>query len=223
METIIELIQTFIHLDQQLPLISQFGAWLYPALFAIVFFETGLMVMSLLPGDSLLFGAGTLAALGSLELLWLLALAYLATSLADSLNYFIGRHIGRRLLFGRLSIIQPRHIAKTERFFAQRGRGAIVLARFVPWVRSLTPFVAGMAVMPYHRFLFYNLAGGLVWVSFFVLGGYFFGNVPLVRENLPLILVVVVVLSTLPAVVGISRERGVLARIRSGSHDRRDA
>ena len=214
METFRELIQAFIDLDQHLLSITQLGTWLYLILFAIVFFETALMVMSLLPGDSLLFTAGTLAALGSLDFIWLLALAIVATVLADSLNYFIGDRAGRRLLLGRLPFTKAEHLERTERYLTHRGRLAIVLARFVPYVRSLTPFVAGMSQMSYRRFLRYNLIGALVWVSFFVFGGYFLGNVPLVRENLSLVLVAVFILSTVPFFLELGRDGRVLDRIR---------
>jgi membrane-associated protein len=209
METLTEVLHTFINLDQHLPLIVSLGGWLYLIMFAIVFFETGLMILSLLPGDSLLFTAGALAALGSLELAWLLALAFVATVLADSVNYAIGDRAGRRLLLGRLPFTQPHHLERTERFFAERGRMAIVMARFIPWIRAFTPFVAGMSQVPYYRFLFYNLLGAVVWVSFFALTGYFFGNVPLVRDNMVLVLVGVLILSSMPAVFEVARGRRV--------------
>jgi membrane-associated protein len=217
-EPLTEVIHAFTDLDQHLPLIMSLGSWLYPILFAIVFFETGLMILSLLPGDSLLFTAGALAALGSLELTWLLALALVATVLADSINYAIGDRAGRRLLLGRLPFTQPRHIERTERLFAEHGRMAIVLARFIPWIRSFTPFIAGMSQVPYYRFLFYNLIGAVVWVSFFALSGYFFGNVPLVRDNLLLVLVGILILSSMPAVVGLARSRLARAGIRVPVH-----
>lgn len=194
-----------------MPLVTQLGWWLYVAIFAIIFFETGLIIMSLLPGDSLLFTAGTLAALGSLDLIWLLALAFVATILADSLNYLIGDRAGRRLLVGRLPFTQPKHMERAERFFANRGRTAIILARFIPWLRSLTPFVAGMSLMPYRRFLYYNLIGGFIWVSFFLFGGYLFGNVPVVRDNFVFVLVAVLIFSSLPAVFELIREKRALA------------
>lgn len=219
METMTEIVQTFINLDQYLPMIVSFGGWLYLILFAVVFFETGLMVLSLLPGDSLLFTAGALAALGSLELAWLLALALVATVLADSVNYAIGDRAGRRLLLGRLPFTQPHQLEKTERFFAERGRLAIVLARFIPWIRSFTPFVAGVVQVPYYRFLFYNLLGAAVWVSFFALAGYFFGNVPFVRDNMVLVLVGVLILSSMPAVVEVARSRMARAPVQTASSD----
>jgi membrane-associated protein len=206
-EQITEIIQVFLNLDQHLPLITQFGPWLYLILFAIIFFDTGLIILSFLPGDSLLFTAGALAAFGSLDLIWLLLLAFVATILADSLNYLIGDRGGRRLLVGRLPFTQPKHMEKTNHFFTTHGRTAIIMARFIPWVRSLTPLVAGMSLMPYRRFLYYNLIGGFIWVSFFVLGGYFFGNIPLVRDNLPLVIIAVAILSPLPAVVELVREK----------------
>jgi membrane-associated protein len=217
METLTEVFHTFINLDQHLPLIVSLGGWLYLIMFAVVFFETGLMILSLLPGDSLLFTAGALAALGSLELAWLLALAFVATVLADSVNYAIGDRAGRRLLLGRLPFTQPHHLERTERFFAERGRMAIVLARFIPWIRSFTPFVAGMSQVPYYRFLFYNLLGAVVWVSFFALTGYFFGNVPLVRDNMVLVLVGILILSSMPAVFEVARGRRVRVRSRATS------
>jgi membrane-associated protein len=206
-EQITEIIQAFLNLDQHLPLVTQFGPWLYLILFVIVFFDTALIILSFLPGDSLLFTAGALAAFGSLDLFWLLLLALVATILADSLNYLIGDRGGRRLLVGRLPFTQPKHMERTSRFFATHGRTAVIMARFIPWVRSLTPFVAGMSLMPYRRFLYYNVIGGLLWVGIFVLGGYFFGNIPLVRENLPLILIAVLILSGLPGVVEFAREK----------------
>lgn len=207
-----EIIQTFLNLDQYLPLITQFGFWLYIILFAIVFLETGLIFLSIIPGDSVLFVAGALAAVGSLELVWLLTLAFVATLSADSLNYLIGDRAGRRLLVGRLPFTQPRHMQRTQDFFAHRGRTAIVLARFIPWLRSLTPFVAGMSLMPYRRFFTYDLIGGVIWVAFFVLGGYFFGNIPFVRENLPVVLVAVLFLAAIPVFAGIFRNKFSFAR-----------
>jgi membrane-associated protein len=218
-ETLTEIVHTFINLDQHLPAIMSIGGWLYLILFAVVFFETGLMILSLLPGDSLLFTAGALAALGSLELAYLLALAFVATVLADSVNYAIGDRAGRRLLVGRLPFTQPHHLERTERFFTERGRLAIVLARFIPWIRSFTPFVAGMVQVPYYRFLFYNLLGAVVWVSFFALAGYFFGNVPLVRDNMALVLVGVLILSSMPAVVEVARSRMARAPVQTASSD----
>lgn len=212
MESLVEIFHTFINLDQYLPLLTQFGIWLYVILFAVVFFETGLVFLSILPGDSLLFVAGTLAAIGSLELAWLLPLAFVATLSADSLNYLIGDRAGRRLLVGRLPFTQTRHLQRTENFFANSGRTAVVLARFIPWLRSLTPFVAGMALMPYRRFFTYNLIGGIIWVSFFALGGYFFGNIPFVREHLPMVLVAVVFLAAIPVVIGLVRKKFAFAR-----------
>jgi membrane-associated protein len=208
-EQITEIIQAFQNFDEYLPLISQFGSWIYIILFAIVFFDTGLFILSFLPSDSLLFTAGALAAFGSLELLWLLLLALVATILADSLNYLIGQRAGRRFLVGRLPFTQPKHMARTNQFFVARGRSAIILARFIPLVRSLTPFVAGMSLMPYRRFLTYNIIGAFLWVSFFALGGYFFGNITLVRENLPLILIAVLLLSGLPGLIELLRGKHI--------------
>lgn len=213
-EPIRELIEVILDFDQHLLSVTQLGYWLYLILFAIVFFETALMVMSLLPGDSLLFTAGTLAALGWLDFVWLLALAIVATVLADSLNYYIGDRAGRRLLLGRLPFTKPEHLQRTQRYLTHRGRLTIVLARFVPYVRSLTPFVAGMSQMSYRQFLHYNLIGALVWVSFFVMGGYFFGNMPLVRENLSLVLISVFILSATPFFFEIGRDGRVWEKIK---------
>lgn len=201
MEQITEIVQAFLNLDQHLPLITALGPWLYLILFIIVFFDTALVILSFVPGDSLLFTAGALAAYGSLDLFTLLLLAFIATILADSLNYFIGDRAGRRFLVGRLPFTQPKHMQRTSRFFNTHGGTAVIMARFIPWVRSLTPLIAGMSLMPYRRFLFYNIIGGLIWVCFFVMIGYFFGNIPVIRDNLPLVLVAVLILAPLPAVI----------------------
>lgn len=212
MEQIVDLFQTFSQLDQYIPLLTQFGMWLYLILFAVVFLETGVIFLSVIPGDSLLFIAGALAAIGSLELVWLLLLSIVSTLLADNFNYLIGDRAGRRLLIGKLPFTKPKHIKQTQHFFANRGRTAVILARFIPWVRSLTPFVAGMSLMPYKKFFTYNFIGGLIWVCFFVLGGYFFGNIPYVRENFPMVLVAVVILSMIPVAVEILRKRPIFSR-----------
>jgi membrane-associated protein len=218
-ENITELIQTLLEIDQYLPLITQFGAWVYLVLFVVVFLETGLILMSIFPGDSLLFIAGALAAVGSLDLGWLLVLALAATLLADSFNYVVGGQAGRRVLIGRLPFTQARHLNRTERYLTQSGRSAIVLARFIPWIRSMLPFVAGMSTMPYRRFLLFNTVGALVWVGVFVLGGFFFGNLPVVQDNLSLVLLAVVLLAVLPVLISLGRERRALVRNRVGNND----
>ena len=198
MEVFTELFQTIIHIDQYLPLIAQYGNWLYLVLFVTAFLETGLILLSIVPSNSLLFGAGFLAAQGTLDIIWLVLLVCLATVLADSINYLLGKKAGRRLLIGRLPFTKQEHLERTELFFRKHGKFAVVVARFIPVVRPLTPVAAGVALMPYEKFLFYNLIGAIIWAGAFIFGGFFFGNVPIVRMNLHLVMLAVVIIPTLP-------------------------
>ncbi len=197
METITTWLQWLLHFDSTLTaFVSNYGAWAYPLLFTVIFVETGLVVMPFLPGDSLLFVAGALAATGALHLGWLAVLLVVAAVAGDALNYHVGAYLGARAARSRW--IKAEHLARTERFFARHGGKAIVLARFVPIVRTFAPFVAGMGRMGYRRFLVYNVGGGLVWVLLFLAAGYYFGGLPLVRENFSLIIPVIILISLLP-------------------------
>lgn len=190
-------------------MVSSVGAWSYGILFVIIFCETGLIITPFLPGDSLLFAAGSIAALGVLDLPWLLVVLLAAAVLGDTFNYWIAREGGLRLLEGPLAkYVNKKHLEKTNRFFEKYGAKAIVLARFVPIVRTIAPFTAGIARMDYRRFALYNVIGAVLWVFAFTLGGYAFGNIPVVKENFSLVIFGIIFVSLLPAVVEWWRARG---------------
>lgn len=191
----------FINLDVHLgELISNYGTWTYAILFLIIFCETGLVVMPLLPGDSLLFAAGTFAALGSLDPWILCGLLITAAILGDTVNYWIGKSIGPRAFSGNVRFLKKEYLEKTQRFYEKHGGKTIILARFVPIVRTFAPFVAGVGTMNYGRFLAYNVIGAIVWVTGFVWLGYLFGNIPVVKERFSLVILAIIVLSVLPIV-----------------------
>jgi membrane-associated protein len=195
----IEIVEFFLHIDQHLAaIVTEYGVWTYAVLFLIVFCETGLVVTPFLPGDSLLFAAGALSAGQGLHPVVLLVLLFVAAVVGDGVNYAIGSVVGTRVFDGRSRFLKPEYLERTNRFYAKYGGKTIVLARFVPIVRTYAPFVAGAGRMAYSRFLFFNVAGGLAWVSIFVLGGYFFGNIPVVKENFGLVVIVIILLSVLP-------------------------
>ena len=209
-----ELIDLILHVDViLLDLVKDYGAWVYGMLFAIVFAETGLVVTPILPGDSLLFAAGALAASGALDVRVLLVLLIAAAVTGDAVNYSIGRAVGTRVIRKAETDprwrrwINPSHIAKAHEFFERHGGKAIVLARFMPIVRTFVPFVAGAAEMTYPSFAFYNVIGGVVWVVICVGAGYVFGNVPIVKENFTLVALGIVAVSLLPMVVEYLRHR----------------
>jgi membrane-associated protein len=209
-----DLIDLVLHVDVYLlDLVKTYGAWIYGVLFAIVFAETGLVVTPILPGDSLLFAAGALAASGALDVRVLLVLLVAAAVGGDAVNYSVGRAIGTRVI-RRAEIdprwrrwINPAHIAKAHEFFERHGGKAIVLARFMPIVRTFVPFVAGAAEMTYTSFALYNVAGGVAWVAICVGAGYVFGNVPIVKENFTLVALGIVAVSLLPMVIEYLRHR----------------
>ena len=208
MDFLRQLIDIFLHLDHHLAqLIEQFGAGSYLILFLIIFAETGLVVTPFLPGDSLLFAAGTFAALGSFDLLLLLVLLIAAAVIGDSVNYWIGMRVGERAFSGRVRFLKQEHLERTRAFYARHGGKTIVLARFIPIIRTFAPFVAGVGRMHYPRFLAYNVAGAVLWVSLFVLGGYFFGNIPAVRSNFTLVILAIIARSVVPVVVEFLRGR----------------
>jgi membrane-associated protein len=195
-------IDLFLHLDTHLQMIiQQYGIWTYLLLFLVVFLETGIVVTPFLPGDSLLFAAGTFAALGALEVGWLWGLLFVAAVLGDTVNYRIGYTIGPRAFHSQSRFLKKEYLDRTQQFYVRHGGKTIVLARFVPIIRTFAPFVAGIGRMAYSRFVFYNVFGALLWTVLFVFGGYFFGNIPLVRKNFTLVILVIVVLSVLPPVL----------------------
>ena len=195
-------INLFLHLDKYLgDIIQQYGTWTYAILFLIVFMETGFVVTPFLPGDSLLFAAGTFAGIGALHQPTLMILLIIAAILGDTVNYWIGHYIGERAYTGEIRWIRRDYLEKTHEFFEKHGGKTIFLARFVPIVRTFAPFVAGVGRMSYGYFLTYNIVGGIVWVSVFTLAGYFFGNIPFVKENFSLAIIVIILVSVLPIVV----------------------
>jgi membrane-associated protein len=202
MGTIANLIDLIVHLDKHLvQLVSQYGLLSYAILFLIIFAETGLVVTPFLPGDSLLFVAGAITAIGSLNIYLVVALLIVAAILGDSVNYWVGRKFGLGLAHNpRVPFINQGHIDKTEQFFNKHGAKTIVLARFIPIVRTFAPFIAGLGKMNYRKFLFYNVIGGVVWISSFTFAGYFFGNIPAVKKNFHYVIIAIIFLSLFPAI-----------------------
>ncbi len=209
----IELLQygmdIIIHLDKHLgAIIQQYGFWTHLLLFLIIFCETGLVVTPILPGDSLLFAAGTFAALGSLDLTWLAVSLSIAAVLGDTVNYWIGCIAGPKVFSSQTSrLLNRQYLDRTHQFYERYGGKTIIIARFVPIVRTFAPFVAGIGSMTYMHFLTYNVVGGIVWILAFVLGGYFFGNIPIVRQNFSLVILAIIIVSILPGVIEYVRHR----------------
>jgi membrane-associated protein len=208
MDLLPRLIDLFLHLDQHLgQLISQYGTWTHLILFLIVFCETGLVVTPFLPGDSLLFAAGTFAALGALDL-WLVVLLLVVAAIAgDTVNYWVGAYIGPRAFRGDIRFLRKEYLDRTHAFYEKHGGKTIIMARFIPIIRTFAPFVAGVGAMSYPKFITYNVVGALLWVGLFVLGGYFFGNISVVRENFTLVILAIIGISVLPIVIEALRAR----------------
>jgi membrane-associated protein len=219
MELIRKLIDVVLHVDRHLgELIQQFGPWMYVILFLIIFCETGLVVTPFLPGDSLLFAVGTFCALdppNNLSLGVLLLILPIAAILGDSANYAIGAKLGPRIFRGEnVRLLNKKHLERTHEFYERYGGKTIVLARFMPIIRTFAPFVAGMGKMTYRRFMSYNVIGGILWIVSFLLLGFFFGNMPVVKENFSLVILAIIILSILPGVIEFFRERKRLRGIK---------
>jgi membrane-associated protein len=209
MEFILGFIDFFVHLDRHLSvMIQNFGGWSYVIVFLIIFLETGLVVTPILPGDSLLFGLGTFAALGVLEVEWLLLLLSIAAVTGNMLNYAIGHFIGPKI-FQRKNVrfLNKAYLERTHKFYERHGGKTIVIARFLPIIRTFAPFVAGIGKMNYSRFFFFNVVGSIAWIALFILGGYYFGNLPVVKRNFTLIIFGIIFVSLLPAVIEFFRHR----------------
>ena len=222
MDLLLLAVDVMLHLDRHLSeIIQQYGVWTYLILFLIVFCETGLVVTPFLPGDSLLFAVGTFAALGALDPGVAMAVLTAAAILGDSVNYSIGARVGPRVFRQEgTRFLNRRHLERTHEFYERYGAKTIVIARFVPIVRTFAPFVAGIGLMRYGRFLFYNVAGALLWILSLVMGGYLFGNIPLVRRNFSLVILAIIVLSILPGVIEVWRQRSRAGRAVTSPHRR---
>ncbi|HXV07694.1 MAG TPA: DedA family protein [Burkholderiales bacterium] len=209
MEWLAAFVDLIVHLDEHLLWLAQtYGAWIYAVLFLIVFCETGLVVTPFLPGDSLLFVAGTIAGAGEMNVHLMAGLLVLAAVLGDSLNYAIGQYLGPRVFRYEDSwFFRKAYLERTHAFFERHGGKTIVIARFVPIVRTYAPFVAGIGRMQYGRFLMFNVSGALLWVVLLTYAGYLFGNVPVIKDNLTLVIVVIILLSISPGIIEVLRHR----------------
>ncbi|MBU3740835.1 MAG: DedA family protein [Candidatus Kapabacteria bacterium] len=209
MNYISSLIDFILRIDVHLAAITaEYGVWAYVILIVIVFAETGLVVTPFLPGDSLLFAAGAICALGTLNIWLLIGVLIIAAVLGDAVNYSIGRNVGHRILGSRFArFIRREHIERTHAFYERHGGKTIILARFMPIVRTFAPFVAGIGEMTYARFATYNVVGGVVWVTSFSMLGYFFGGQPFVKKNFTLVIVAIILISVMPAIVELLRHR----------------
>jgi len=208
-EFVAQFVDVVLHLDVHLGVwVEQYGLWIYAILFAIIFCETGLVVTPILPGDSLLFVAGAIAAVGNLEVHVLVASLILAAFLGNMANYGIGRWLGKRFFVDKKSrLLNPVHLEKAHAFYDRHGGKAVVISRFLPIIRTYIPFVAGLGAMQPVRFTLFNIAGAVAWVASITYAGYFFGNIPWIRNNLTAIIVGIIVLSMVPVVLAWLKER----------------
>jgi membrane-associated protein len=198
----------FLHIDKHLgDVIKDYGAWTYLILLVIIFCETGLVVTPFLPGDSLLFAAGSFAALGALDPVWLFVLLSIAAIAGDTVNYWIGARIGPRAFSGEFRFLKKEHLDRTHAFYEKYGGKTIIIARFVPIVRTFAPFVAGVGAMSYSKFIVYNVVGGIAWVALFVFGGYWFGTQPFVQKNFSWVVLAIIIISVMPMVIEYLRAR----------------
>lgn len=209
MELIKFLVDFVVHLDKHLSVIIQhFGLWTYLLLFVIVFAETGLVVTPFLPGDSLLFTCGAFAAVGNLKIMWVYCILWAAAVIGDNMNYAIGRFLGPKIFHKENSrFLKKEYLDKTHQFYEKYGVKAIIMARFVPIVRTFSPFVAGLGRMRYRTFLLFDVFGGFLWVSICVFTGYFFGNIPIVKEHFSAVIFIIIFISILPGIVEYVRHR----------------
>ena len=205
-----QLIEFILHVDQHLlEFVRNYGVWVYAILFLIIFVETGLVVMPLLPGDSLLFAAGAIAATGAMDPVLLSVLLIIAAVMGDSLNYQIGHYIGPRVFNLKSRFINREHLLKTQGFFEKHGGKTIIFARFMPIIRTFTPFIAGVGSMQYARFLMFNIIGGAAWILSFIWLGYFFGNLPVIKDNFTYVIFAIIGISLMPAVIEFVRHHWI--------------
>lgn len=202
MEFITYLIDLFLNLDKHLhELILQYGTLTYLILFLVIFAETGFVVTPFLPGDSLLFAVGTFAALGAFNITLIIILLSIAAILGDTVNYWIGNRIGPKIFQKETKFVKKEHLQRTHNFYEKHGGKTIIIARFIPIIRTFAPFVAGIGTMTYSKFIIYNVIGGILWVVLFVLGGYYFGNIPIVKNNFSLTITAIIFISILPGLI----------------------
>ncbi|MEK7192358.1 MAG: DedA family protein [Patescibacteria group bacterium] len=214
MEILTNLISYILEIDQKLgPVIQTYGGWTYAILFLIIFLETGLVVTPFLPGDSLLFAVGAFAARGFLDPLSLFGLLSLAAVLGDAVNYFIGRRVSSAVFERDRPFVNEDYLKRTQDFYQKHGKKTIILARFIPIIRTFAPFIAGVGKMRYENFAVYNIIGGLLWVSLTVFGGYFFGNIPIVRDNFEIAIIAIIAISLIPAVIEFWKHRSQKLKI----------
>ena len=217
MEMIMYTIDVFLHLDKYLSMVIQnYGVLTYLILFLIIFAETGFVVTRFLPGDSLLFAAGAFAGIGALDVSLLLVLLSVAAIAGDSVNYSIGKYVGFKIYEqDTIKFIKKEHLLQTHQFYEKHGAITIIIARFIPIIRTFAPFVAGIGEMKYMKFITYNVVGGLLWIFSLVGGGYFFGNLPVVKNNFSLVIFAVVVISVLPVIIGLFRQNSTATETKS--------
>ncbi len=217
MEIITLLIDIFIHLDEYLSdILIRFGSWTYILLFGVIFAETGLVVTPFLPGDSLLFAIGAFAAKGAINIWLIVPLLIAAAIIGDSVNYAIGNYIGPRVFTDNIRFLKREHLQKAHAFYEKHGGKTIILARFIPIIRTFAPFVAGVGSMTYSKFVLYNVVGALIWVPLFSFAGFYFGNLPFVQRNFEYVILVIIFLSLLPAVYEYFKERREARQVATG-------
>ena len=209
MEFLSKIIDFIIHLDTHLSdLIQTYGLWTYLILFVVIFCETGLVVTPFLPGDSLIFAAGTFAARGDLKVGWLFLVLAAAAVIGDTVNYWIGKIIGPKIFHKeKTRFFRKEYLDRTHEFYEKYGAETIIIARFVPIIRTFAPFVAGIGRMTYLKFISYNVIGGVGWVAIFTFGGYFFGNIPFVKNNFSIVIIAIILISLVPAVLEFLKHR----------------
>ena len=213
-DLLMQFLDVIFHIDKYLVvLFEQYGLWMYALLFLIIFLETGVVFTPMLPGDSLLFAIGALATQTSLNPFILVGLLSLAAILGDTTNYWIGHYIGPKVFHKKRRFIKQEYLLKTEAFYEAHGGKTIILARFIPVIRTFAPFVAGIGKMKYGRFLMYNVVGGLAWVTLFLLAGYYFGAIPAVKENFTLVILAIIVISFIPVIIEFIKHK--TAKVRS--------
>lgn len=209
MNLILKLVDIILHLDKYLSVITtNYGIWIYAILFIIIFLETGLVVTPFLPGDSIIFASGALAAIGAMNIVSLLIIFYVAAVLGDTANYYIGKKIGSGIMEKeKVKFINKNYLIKAKNYYEKHGAITIVLSRFIPIIRTFAPFVAGIAKMDYKSFIKYNIIGGASWVLLFLLGGFALGNLPIVKNNFSIIVIAIIIISVIPAIVTFIKER----------------